>query len=193
MAISTTNPDGNTPKQNLTKREKREQMYQYHKPVLDALGVTFTQFIPKAKFKHKDEYVMGFFDSEMEKKQDIYLEICTMDGDVETAERDLYILKFNHFYKEEYDKTEPHPTSGQVRYLIPVSELRRVEPPPPPAPPKADPEPAVQSPLFNIDQLPNPAFDAPIAEMTIKDLYAILQNKPVSDKPWLNDVINRKR
>lgn len=35
--------------------------------------------------------------------------------------------------------------------------------------------------------------DALYSEMTIKDYYAIHSNKPVSDKQWLNDLINNKQ
>jgi hypothetical protein len=33
--------------------------------------------------------------------------------------------------------------------------------------------------------------DSPIQDITIRDLYAILHNKPVSFKPWLNDLIHK--
>ena len=37
-----------------------------------------------------------------------------------------------------------------------------------------------------------PVNDAPYSEMTIRDFYAIHTNKPVSNKQWLNDLINNK-
>jgi hypothetical protein len=48
--------------------------------------------------------------------------------------------------------------------------------PPPPPPP-------VYVPIID---------DAPYSEMTIRDFYAIHTNKPVSNKQWLNDLINNK-
>jgi hypothetical protein len=34
--------------------------------------------------------------------------------------------------------------------------------------------------------------DAPYSEMTIRDYYAIQTGKPVSAKPWLNELIKSK-
>jgi hypothetical protein len=50
---------------------------------------------------------------------------------------------------------------------------------------------------FIIPPPPPPVYvpiidDAPYSEMTIRDFYAIHTNKPVSNKQWLNDLINNK-
>ena len=38
--------------------------------------------------------------------------------------------------------------------------------------------------------MPDPSTDPPLNEMTIRDLAAIMLKKPVSNKKWLNDIIN---
>lgn len=60
----------------------------------------------------------------------------------------------------------------------PLKEVEKenfIIPPPPPPP--------VYVPIID---------DAPYSEMTIRDYYAIHTNKPVSNKQWLNDLINNK-
>jgi hypothetical protein len=56
-----------------------------------------------------------------------------------------------------------------------VEKENFIIPPPPPLP--------VYVPIID---------DAPYSEMTIRDFYAIHTNKPVSNKQWLNDLINNK-
>jgi hypothetical protein len=39
--------------------------------------------------------------------------------------------------------------------------------------------------------IPNPDLDSPLDQITLRDLAAILLQKPVSHKKWLNDLINK--
>jgi hypothetical protein len=36
----------------------------------------------------------------------------------------------------------------------------------------------------------DPDLDAPLSQITMRDLAAIMLKKPVSNKKWLNDIIN---
>jgi hypothetical protein len=83
--------------------------------------------------------------------------------------------------EEEYEKTEPM-ANGQVRYLVPVSELIKVN-----APDKK--EPAKQLSVEFFKDMMDPNTDAPIDQLTIRDLAAILLKKPVSQKKWLNEIV----
>ena len=45
---------------------------------------------------------------------------------------------------------------------------------------------------INIPKAPAPMEDAPYSDMTIRDYYAIHTGRPVSVKPWLNELIKNK-
>jgi hypothetical protein len=70
-----------------------------------------------------------------------------------------------------------------MRYLIPVSELVKVT-----APSKFNAAASLK--VTEFDDFSNLLQDdAPMSEMTIKDLAAILLKKPISNKKWLNDLV----
>jgi len=134
-------------------------------------------------------------------------------------ERTLFKLKYNPFFHEEYDVTETMEPDGKVdrKYLVPVNEMvvvlssgqeisyalyeKRKE--------DAKLEvPQLQKSLsifpdFEEEFAPKkevePEFanteiaDAPLTEMTILDFAAIMLMKPVSARPWLNDLIKQTK
>jgi hypothetical protein len=171
-----TTEEASKPKSN---REKIAEMRKYHEDTLNALGVPMAKFVPKMAYKHNGELVISFFQSEMDFQQDIFTEFCSRDYVPEDPERNLYKWKWNPHYKEEYEGTDP--STGYIRYLVPVRELIKVKAPQ-----------DTQRAQLEMD-LPEVSADALLAQMTIKDLYAIFQNKPVSDRPWLNNLIKNNR
>jgi hypothetical protein len=42
---------------------------------------------------------------------------------------------------------------------------------------------------MDFDEILDPAQDAPVDQLTIRDLAAILWKKPISSKKWLNDLM----
>jgi hypothetical protein len=73
-----------------------------------------------------------------------------------------------------------------VRYLIPVSELIKVTA----EPKKTEPTKTEVEGLFpDFDGIMDADLDAPLSSLTVRDLAAILLQKPVSNKKWLNDLI----
>jgi hypothetical protein len=75
--------------------------------------------------------------------------------------------------------------NGQVRYLIPVSELMKVS-----APVEKKVATSKQLDLNTFfSEIIDPDQDVPLDQMTVRDLAAILLKKPVSNKKWLNDLI----
>ena len=44
----------------------------------------------------------------------------------------------------------------------------------------------------DFDEIMDPNIDAPLSQMTIRDLAAIMLKKPVSNKAWLNEIIKSK-
>jgi hypothetical protein len=119
----------------------------------------------------------------MKKNRDIYTEFTSIDLDPEDPDRNLYKWRYNPHFEEEYEKTEPG-ANGHFRYLVPVSELIKIE---------FDaqiPENKGESEFPNFDEIMDPDADAPLSQLTVRDLAAILLKKPVSHKKWLNDLIS---
>jgi hypothetical protein len=132
-------------------------------------------------------------------------------------ERTLFKLKYNPFFHEEYDVTETMEPDGKIdrKYLVPVNEMvvvlssgqeisyalyeKRKE--------EAKLEiPQLQkslsvfpdfeeefAPKVAVEDLPQIVDDAPLSEITIRDLAAIMLMKPVSGRDWLNDLIKQTK
>lgn len=183
----------------LERKNKIKLLFEYHKSTFDKLKIDNPYFVPKVAYMdHKlKEKVVSFFPSEMKKGTDIYVEFTTRDLQVEDPERILYKWTYNPWYADEYQMSEPHNATADRRYLVPVSELIAYK--------KATPNTTVEeSNPFSTKrlstkvkeeldfELPNPDLDLPFDQLTIRDLAAILLKKPVSMKPWLNEIINNK-
>jgi hypothetical protein len=139
------------------------------------------------------------------------------------ADRQLFKYKANPFYAEEYDtkegtnfKGEPYsiftvPTSELVAVLTDGTEItyalyeKRKE-----EPKKEDTLPKLQNSLalfpdfeeqfpkkesnMSLDEVYNTEIaDVPMSEMTLRDLAAIMLIKPVSARPWLNELIKQTK
>lgn len=170
----------------------------HHQEMFDELGISNALFFPKMAYvpKFGKEKVISFFPSEISRGQDIYTEFVSRDYNPEDPDRKLWVWKHNPFYETEYQTSEPHPVTGDVRYLIPIDELIQAnaseiedEMDPNYVPWKEDDEPAS---LDFSKTLPDADLgDIPLSEMTMRDYAAIHLNKPVSRKKWLNDIINQ--
>lgn len=171
MSISTTSPED--------KKERAKKLRAYHQATLDSIGASQATFYPKAAF-----FITGrigkriaFFESEINKGVDVFVEFTSMDNVPEDPNRTLYKWRFNPHYASEYEKKED--TSGKsTRFLVPVDELIIIE----------RKEPIQESLDF---ELPDANQDLPIDQMTIRDLAAIMTGKPVSRKEWLNQIIKQ--
>jgi hypothetical protein len=166
------------------KKERLRKLREFHQPTFDNNGVSDALFIPKMAYRPhgKTDLHIAFFASEVNKGEDVYVEFTSKDLIPEDTERRLYRWNFNSHFQEEYETTDPHPQTGHVRYLIPVDELVLI---------KLAKKDLINKSAGSFD-LPNPDQDLPMDQMTIRDLAAILLNKPVSTKQWLNDLINKK-
>jgi len=170
-----------TTKPTINRQEKTEDLLAFHEWKFKFLGEDTVVFIPKCAYQPKgmSELHIGFFLSEIKKGKDIYTEFTSIDLDPEDPTRTLYKWRFNPHYEEEYEKTEPA-ANGHFRYLVPVSELIKIEM-----------EQAVEVSEFpDFDEIMDPDLDAPLSQITMRDLAAIMLKKPVSNKKWLNDIIN---
>jgi hypothetical protein len=176
MSISTTE---NKPED---KRDKLKKLREYHQSALDSLGVPGGVFIPKMAYRPfgKTELHIAFFTSEISKGEDIYIEFANKDLVPDDPERRLYKWRFNPHFDEEYEKTEPHPTTGHIRYLVPVDELTLIP---------AIVETKTDGAELDFSAIPDPNLDLPFSEMTIRDYAAIHLKKAVSHKEWLNQIV----
>lgn len=171
------------------RKERKRQMEQFHKSTFDAIGVKDPLYIPKLFYKPREidaqEPYVAFFASEVIKGQDIYTEDSESENTPRDPDRRLYKWRFNPRYKEEYQKVE---TNGSIRYFVPVSELILIK---------------INSPDIKVEEangrqvaleIPNTQNfeDVSLNDATIRDLAAVLWQRPVSNKPWLNDLIKGK-
>jgi len=136
-------------------------------------------------------------------------------------ERPLFKLKYNPFYHEEYDVTETVEADGKVdrKYLVSVSEMSAVLPTGQEISyalyEKRKEDAKIEVPQLQKSLAVFPDFeeefskrdsvsssgkifnteivDAPLSEITIRDLAAIMLMKPVSARPWLNDLITQTK
>lgn len=167
------------------KREKLKKLREFHQPNLEANGVPNAIFCPKMAYRPygKNDIHIGFFASEINKGEDVYVEFASKDNVPEDPERKLYKWRFNPHFEEEYDKTEPSPQTGHIRYLVPVEELTVIKFP------EGSQNLKLSNQVLDLNAIPNPDEDLPMDQMTIRDYAAIHMNKPVSRKVWLNDLI----
>jgi len=172
-------------KKNLVDKKTRMQnLVEYHQKTFKALGVDDPLFVPTMAYKPytKTELHVSLFPSQLKKGQDIYTEFVNKEFEPETEERTLYKWKYNKYWEEEYDSVELENSSDR-RYLIPVSELT-------PVAALADiPDESTIISFDTFDEIMDPDEDCPVDRITLRDLAAIMLNKPVSRKKWLNQII----
>lgn len=163
----------------MDKKTKIAELQKTHSALFKKLKVSTPLFIPKMSYFDSTlrETVISLFESEI-KEENIYTEFVSRDYDSEDETRTLYMWKYNPFFKTEYKKTEPHPTTGHIRYIIPVSELLIAK------------ELVVDEIEDDID-IPNPDLDLPMDQMTMRDYACIKLQTPQSFKPWLNELIKK--
>lgn len=185
----------------LDKKENLKLIKDFHNKAMLEHGDADSIIIPKMAYRPtgKTEVHISFFHSEISRGQDLFIEFTNRDNVPEDMERALYLWRFNPHFDEEYEKTEPAAVTGHIRYLVPVDELKLIKK-------YSISEPTVEAPIappvktkkietktIETDfDLPDLSLDPPINEMTMLDLAAILLNKPVSKKEWLNNIIKNK-
>lgn len=185
----------------LTPEERKQRvkdLYDYQLEAFTKLNIQDPLYVPKMAYvpSGKDERHIAFFGNELEKcesydvPQDIYTEFVSSEYLSEDATRSLYKWKFNPHWRTEYDII-PATDFIQERYMVPVSELRlvydnseRLKV----GKHVAESTPKISTQMLTIpNEIPD---DAPFNDLTIRDLVAIFTRKPVSNKNWLNKLIN---
>jgi len=174
-----------------SRRNKVAELKEKHLKLFELDGVeNKAKFIPKMAYIPEPgaERIIAFFPSEIMGGEDIYTEFVSKSNVPEDPERTLWKWPFNPEFDTEYKKSEPHPATGHIRYLIPVDELINVALQHIPQQAELG---AKQTELFLIDPVAELELleDSPINQMTIRDKAAIDWKLPVSRKEWLNKLI----
>jgi len=124
---------------NNLRKEKEREFYVDHMETFKTMGLVEPFFTIKTAFFKKGKYgkQCQFFEWELKKQEDIYIEfyenIYDSSGkntDIVPGinERQLFKLKHNPFFHEEYDVTETIDLDGKVdrKYLVNVNEMLAV-------------------------------------------------------------------
>jgi len=177
MAIKTTEKP-------LDRRARINELRGYHQEVLASASALDEQYVPTMAYRPygKEGLHVSLFPSHLRKGYDLYLEFVSRDLVPDDANRTLYKWRYNPYWQEEYEVVNKD-TNADERYLIPVAEMEKVV--------KEEVAPMYLKQLVfdGFDEIMNPDEDAPLDQITIRDLAAIMLKQPVSKKKWLNDLI----
>jgi hypothetical protein len=121
------------------RKEKEREFYIDHMETFKTMGLVEPFFTIKTAFFKKGKYgkQCQFFEWELKKQEDIYIEFYEnvydssgKNTDIVPGinERQLFKLKHNPFFHEEYDVTETIDLDGKVdrKYLVNVNEMLAV-------------------------------------------------------------------
>jgi hypothetical protein len=173
------------------KAEILNELREFHKPLINNLGVSSNDFQFKVPFYHKGIQVIGVFNNEFTKQKGLFFEMFDREFNPTDKERTVYNVAHNVNYEEEYEINQNN------SYLVPLDELRVVNS----YSVAISGESAIvdaqkkttgltyNKPAETKKEEVEQYNDALFSEMTIRDYYAMQTGKPLSLKPWLNDLI----
>jgi hypothetical protein len=203
------------------RNKKQAEARIHHRDLIEDLGIPFDDFTVKSEFTDPNgRTVVGIYPSEFKKQKGIFFELIKRGSEIFPDERTVYRVPASKYYEEEYqmnpngsyyvpldDLRIVNPYSAALTKADSIDNVEDVY-----AENKkeksdkklvfcskevVDEDKEVEKENFIIPPPPPPVSvpiidDAPYSEMTIRDYYAIHTNKPVSNKQWLNDLINNK-
>ena len=118
------------------RKEKENEFFVEHMETFKKLGVSDPFFTIKTAFFQKGRFGrhVQFFQWELEKEQDIYVEFYdnitnsenkVIDLKPMNPDRQLFKYKFNKYFAEEYEKKENTNAQGETyfSYTVPANEL----------------------------------------------------------------------
>jgi hypothetical protein len=122
------------------RKEKEREFYTEHMNTFKTMGIVDPFFSIKTAFFKKGKYgrQVQFFEWELKKEEDIYIEFydnvyddngsSSKDMIPMLEDRQLFKLKYNPYYGEEYDVIEGTDYQGNPdrKYLVPVNEMAAV-------------------------------------------------------------------
>ena len=117
------------------RRDKEKELMENHSKFLEKLTGSY-QFTAKTAFYSKGKFgrQIQFFENELNKGTDIYVELVDIERDARGAEtnmvpmfweRPLFKYRYNPYFKEEYEVKTSTNSRGEEysAYVIPTSEL----------------------------------------------------------------------
>jgi hypothetical protein len=117
------------------RRDKEKELMEDHSKFLEKLTGSY-QFTAKTAFYSKGKFgrQIQFFENELNKGTDIYVELVDIERDARGAEtnmvpmfweRPLFKYRYNPYFKEEYEVKTSTNSRGEEysAYVIPTSEL----------------------------------------------------------------------
>jgi len=179
------------------KAQKTKEMRDFNAEIIADLEISQFDFNMKTQFYDEQRrLVVGIFPSEFKKTKGFFFELIDSDLNPTDSERKVYRVPPTPSFEEEYE------LNAKGSYLVPIEELKVVHRSSVAISKMSAFTGTVDS-VFkitekarentaNIPNAPSPMEDAPYADMTIRDYYAISTNKPVSAKNWLNELIKSK-
>jgi hypothetical protein len=118
------------------RKEKERTFYMQHMDAFKAIGIADPFFTIKTAFFKKGKFgrQCQFFEWELKKEEDIYMEFYdnAYDGNGKiidilpmNEDRSLFKLKYKPYFNEEYDVVEGVDSEGKPdkKYLVPVNEM----------------------------------------------------------------------
>ena len=183
---------------------KAQQMRQSYQAYFDSIGEPDALFIPKPPYVVKDssitEKAVTFWESELKKERDVYIEFCNFDNDRVDDTLTLYRWNYNPYWRDESEGYEMTNVKGYPKWIVPISELQRIGDQTIWS--KLGPPQQVQGTLFNVSKehpvvesainanFATDGIDSNLTEFTMRDLLSVVYKRPMSDKIWLNSVIS---
>ncbi len=156
------------------KDEKIEAARQFHKKILQDYDIEPKAFNVKMAFTNKGQKIVGIFENEFKKPNGFFIELVDSNLDPIDPKRKIHKLAPRSNFADVYELL-PYGS-----YAVPVEDLELVVP--------------ASLEHINISaEDPGKIYDDHFSKMTIKDLAAILWQSPVSDKRWLNDLIEKTK
>lgn len=159
------------------KKEKINSHREYHSVVLNELNVPDNDFNVKLVFYNEGRKVVGIFPNEFTKSNGFYFEFVDKMLDPTDPERKLWKLTPRENYEDLYNIL----SSGA--YAVPIDDLEEVVI-------KRKANMPINLDFSEEEFKDETKDDEHHSKMTIRDLAAILWQKPVSRKRWLNDLVN---
>jgi hypothetical protein len=183
--VSTSNVTATiTPATSSIKAEKTKEYRERFRLVFEKLKVPETSFYPKILFPRNKQICLSLYKSELEKPEGFYTLIVNSAFENVDGEYKLYHYKHNPKYASEYSTLQIE----TEKWAVPFDHFNEVD---------------TQLLLLNSMNNQPPAkiksiipyddptdIDSPLKDMTVRDYAAITWRIPVSNKSWLNELIN---
>lgn len=176
-----------------------EEIINYHEPAFELLDIEqATQFYPKVSFMWSDEPHISLFKKELSEPY-FYIELVNEDYTPKDSARSLYRFRGSPECINEYFGKKEMGTFGEYfRYFVPLHDFEKVdlkellgqniEPVQSFEIKKEfDLKPMVFEETYDDEE----ETDALMSKLTIRDHAAIQWKLPVSNKKWLNNLINK--